>query len=84
MYNIISFLNIAFWVYEMMLLARILLSWFPHNPHNSVVRFLYETTDPYLNIFRRIIPPLGMIDISPIVAFLVLRMIQNLIFGLVR
>ncbi|AQS58333.1 YggT family protein [Desulforamulus ferrireducens] len=84
MYNLISFLNVAFWVYEMMLLARILLSWFPHNPYNPVVRFLYETTDPYLNIFRRVIPPLGMVDISPIVAFLVLRMIQNLIFSLVR
>ncbi|WP_459911124.1 YggT family protein [Desulfotomaculum defluvii] len=84
MYSLLSFLEVAFWVYEMMLLARILLSWFPHNPHNSIIRFLYETTDPYLNIFRRVIPPLGMIDISPIVAFLVLRMIQSFIFNLVR
>lgn len=84
MNNIIAFLNVAFWVYEMMLLARILMSWFPHNPHNPIARFLYETTDPYLNIFRRFIPPLGMIDISPIVAFLVLRMIQSFIFNLVR
>ncbi|MEW6697173.1 MAG: YggT family protein [Bacillota bacterium] len=84
MNNIIAFLNVAFWVYEMMLLARILMSWIPHNPHNPIARFLYETTDPYLNIFRRFIPPLGMIDISPIVAFLVLRLIQSFIFDLVR
>ncbi|CCO08764.1 YggT family protein [Desulforamulus hydrothermalis] len=84
MNNITSFLHVAFWVYEMMLLIRILLSWIPHNPYNPITRFLYETTDPYLNIFRRFIPPIGMIDISPIIAFLVLRMIQQFIFGLVR
>ncbi|GAB6158919.1 hypothetical protein JCM39194_21190 [Desulfotomaculum varum] len=84
MNNITSFLHVAFWVYEMMLLIRILLSWIPHNPYNPIARFLYETTDPYLNIFRRFIPPIGMIDISPIIAFLVLRMIQQFIFGLVR
>ncbi|MCL5781347.1 hypothetical protein P378_07615 [Desulforamulus profundi] len=84
MNNVVAFLNVAFWVYEMMLLARILMSWFPHNPYNPIARFLYETTDPYLNIFRRFIPPLGMIDISPIVAFLVLRMIQQFVFSLVR
>ncbi|MEG6522200.1 YggT family protein [Desulfotomaculum sp. 1211_IL3151] len=84
MYTLLSFIEVAFWVYEMMLLARILLSWFPHSPHNPIIRFLYETTDPYLNIFRRVIPPLGMVDISPIVAFLVLRMIQSFIFNMVR
>lgn len=84
MYSLLSFIEVAFWVYEMMLLARILLSWFPHSPRNPIIRFLYETTDPYLNIFRRVIPPLGMVDISPIVAFLVLRMIQTFIFNLVR
>ncbi|ABO49253.1 protein of unknown function YGGT [Desulforamulus reducens MI-1] len=84
MNSLFSFLDVAFWVYEMMLLIRILMSWFPHNPYNPIVRFLYETTDPYLNIFRRIIPPLGMVDISPIAAFLVLRMIQSFVFNLVR
>lgn len=59
------------------------MSWFPINPYNPIARFLYETTDPYLNIFRRIIPPIGMVDISPIAAFLVLRMIQSFVFGLV-
>ncbi|AEF95126.1 protein of unknown function YGGT [Desulfotomaculum nigrificans CO-1-SRB] len=81
--NLVSFINVAFWVYEMMLFVRILLSWFRPNPYNPVVKFLYETTDPYLNIFRRLIPPIGMVDISPIAALYVLHLIRQLILGLV-
>lgn len=83
MYTLISFINVAFWVYEMMLFVRILMSWFGPNLYNPVIKFLYETTDPYLNIFRRVIPPIGMVDISPIAAIYVLHLIRQLILGLV-
>ncbi|MDO7787962.1 YggT family protein [Desulforamulus aquiferis] len=82
MYTIVSFINVAFWVYQIMLFGRIILSWFRHNPYNPIIRFLYETTDPYLNIFRRIIPPIGAIDISPLAAFWVLDIIRRLIIGM--
>lgn len=75
-----NFINIVFRVYEILIIVRIFLSWIPHNPHNAVFRFIYETTDPYLNLFRRFIPPISMIDISPIVAIFVLHLIQQLVF----
>jgi YggT family protein len=60
----------------------------PYNPAlRTVVDFIHETTDPYLNIFRRVIPPVGgrgfALDLSPIVAIFVLVLAQALIVGLI-
>lgn len=65
-------------IYTVLLIIRILLSWFPNvdwmSPPFSVVS---QLTDPYLNIFRSIIPPLGGIDFSPILAFLLLQFVAQ-------
>ena len=65
-------------IYSILLIVRILLSWFPNvdwfSPPFSV---LSQLTDPYLNLFRSIIPPLGGIDLSPILAFLLLSLLQS-------
>lgn len=67
-------------VYKWILLARILLTWLPSiNWYNQPFRFLADVTDPALEPFRRIIPPIGMIDISPMVLFLALGLVQYLI-----
>lgn len=66
----------AFTIYTYMLIAYILLSWIPAAQDSAVGRFLAAVCEPYLGIFRKFIPPIGMIDISPIVAFLALRFIQ--------
>ncbi|MEH7106843.1 MULTISPECIES: YggT family protein [Bacillaceae] len=60
-------------IYSWALIIYILMSWFPNARDTSVGRFLARICEPYLEPFRKIIPPLGMIDISPIVAFLVLN-----------
>ncbi|GMN63300.1 hypothetical protein TIFTF001_032387 [Ficus carica] len=66
--GIINFLNI----YNTVLIVRLVLTWFPNAPP-SIVSPLSTICDPYLNIFRGIIPPLGgTLDLSPILAFLVL------------
>lgn len=57
-------------LYYFALIARILLSWLPGLQDNKIAEFLYNITEPYLSVFRRFIPPLGMIDLSPIVAFI--------------
>lgn len=64
-----------------MLFARILASWVPQLSQYRFIQFIGYYTDPYLNLFRRIIPPLGMFDLSPIVAFLSLSFAQNLIIN---
>ncbi|KHE73037.1 YggT family protein [Halobacillus sp. BBL2006] len=60
-------------VYSWILIIYILLSWFPGARESSFGEILGRLAEPFLEPFRRIIPPLGMIDISPIVAILVLR-----------
>lgn len=77
----IFFINFLFQVYTLMLFARILASWIPQANEYRVMQFVGYYTDPYLNIFRRFVPPLGMFDLSPIVAFLCLSFIQNLVMN---
>jgi YggT family protein len=63
-------------MYSLMIFARIILSW-GVSPHNRLLHFLIRTTEPVLGPFRRIIPPLGMIDISPIVVLFLLDLLQR-------
>ncbi|MGB3695421.1 MAG: YggT family protein [Spirulinaceae cyanobacterium] len=65
-------------IYSLLLLVRILLTWFQTMEWaNNIAAFLSPITDPYLNIFRSFIPPLGGIDLSPIVAIFVLNFIGS-------
>ena len=59
--------------YSFALIIYILMSWFPNARSSTIGQFFARICEPYLEPFRRIIPPLGMIDISPLVAILVLR-----------
>ena len=65
-------------IYWILLIVRILLSWFQTAEWaGQIISFLAPVTDPYLNIFRSIIPPLGGIDISAILALFLLQFIQG-------
>ncbi len=59
--------------YSYALVAYILMSWFPNARETSIGQFLARISEPYLEPFRRFVPPLGMIDFSPIVAILALQ-----------
>jgi YggT family protein len=73
---LVQFLNI----YLALLLIRVLLSWFPTIDWSSgLFSVLSQITDPYLNLFRSIIPPLGGIDISPMLAFFALQIVVRLL-----
>ena len=66
-------------LYMILLVVRILLTWFQtFNWANQVAAFLSPITDPYLNIFRSFIPPLGGLDFSPIIAIFVLQILSGL------
>jgi YggT family protein len=82
-----SFVYVFLWVYLLLLFAYILTSWIrlPYRPWlNRVQRFLYDVCDPYLRIFRRFLPPLGPLDLSPMVAIFVLLIIQNVLVSLLE
>jgi YggT family protein len=69
-------------IYTLVLLVRVLLSWFPNlDWSNPVLSTVSSITDPYLNAFRGLIPPLGGLDLSAIVAFIVLQLAQSLLEG---
>jgi YggT family protein len=64
-------------IYSWALIIYILLSWFPNARESGFGQLLARICEPYLEQFRRFIPPLGMIDISPIVAIIVLNLAQT-------
>jgi YggT family protein len=68
-------------IYSVVLLIRVLLSWFPNLDwgSNPILNGISSITDPYLNLFRGLIPPLGGIDLSAFVAFLALNLVQSLL-----
>lgn len=73
MVMVLSLLQDLINIFQWALIIYILMSWFPNARDTVVGRFLARICEPYLEPFRRIIPPIGMMDISPIVAFLVLN-----------
>ena len=68
-------------IYSLLIFMRIIFSWGMVSYTNRVMRFLVDTTEPLLGPLRRMIPPLGRMDISPIVAFLILWLFQAAIAG---
>lgn len=66
-------------LYELMIFARIISTWFALSYSHRSVRFLIRSTEPFLGPLRRIIPPVAMFDISPIVAFLILWVLQQVV-----
>ncbi|SEB17457.1 YggT family protein [Thalassobacillus cyri] len=73
MQQLFVILTNAIQIYSWALIIYIFMSWFPGARESSIGQFLAKICEPFLEPFRRIIPPLGMIDISPIVAILVLN-----------
>ncbi|MGB3508959.1 MAG: YggT family protein [Microcoleaceae cyanobacterium] len=72
-------------IYLVLMFIRILLSWFPNvNWYDPPFSVLSQLTDPYLNLFRSLIPPLGGIDFSPIIAIFALQFLSQLLIGLLQ
>ena len=90
--QIADFLSALLWVYILIIFAYILTQLIfsfggrvPYSKWSSaVLGFLRDVCEPYLGLFRRFIPPIGPVDISPIVAILVLQIVGQIIVGLIR
>lgn len=78
-------INLLFITYTIMLFIRILSSWFPKFSNYKIFQFIYHYTEPYLKIFRKIIPPIGgVLDLSPILAFFALKLLQSFLLSIFR
>lgn len=82
MFIVATIIHWLFVTYTLMLFIRVLSSWIPEFQRTTFIRFISFYTDPYLNLFRRIIPTLGIIDISPIIAFFALQILERIILGI--
>jgi YggT family protein len=90
--TIADYVEAVFIVYFILIFIRILLTWVPRIPYNrtlrAVVGFIEEVTDPYLNLFRRVIPPLGRggfaLDLSPMLAIILLYVVGSIVVGVIR
>ena len=79
-------------VYLVLIFIRIIMSWIPRIPYNrflaGFLKFVSDVTDPYLNLFRRFLPPVrlgpGALDLSPIVATFVLLIVSGIVVSLIR
>jgi YggT family protein len=79
-------------VYSILIFVRILLSWIPRVPYNrflaAAIAFVTDVVDPYLNLFRRFLPPIrigpGALDLSPIVGLIVLQIVGGIVANLIR
>ncbi len=78
-----SLLMMVFWalqIYQLILLARVLMTWIPNLDYNNpIARFLYQATEPVLAPIRRALPPMGGIDLSPLVVFLGISVLMQIL-----
>lgn len=71
-----SIIERLFSIYQILIIVYILMSWVPQIKQSPVGQIIGRMVEPFLSIFRRFIPPIGMFDVSPIVAIIALRFVQ--------
>jgi YggT family protein len=90
--DVADYVGTLFLIYTILIFIRVLMSWFTRIPYNrvlnAVLEFVRETTDPYLNMFRRFVPMVrigpGALDLSPIVAIIVLSIVGRIVVSLIQ
>jgi YggT family protein len=90
--DVADYVNTLVLVYLVLIFIRILMSWIPRMPYNrylaAFLKFVSDVTDPYLNLFRRILPPVrmgpGALDLSPIVATFVLIIVGTIVVNIIE
>jgi YggT family protein len=89
--DVADYVDALFLVYIILIFVNVLSSWIPRMPYNRVLRgvldFVHQTTDPYLNLFRRVLPPIGgggfALDLSPIIGIIVLFIVRSVVVSLI-
>ena len=84
MVSIVNLVALLFNLWSFAVLARVFLSWTNISPYHPVVRTLDVFTEPILAPLRRVIPPIGNVDISPIVALLLIQLLANVVVTALR
>ena len=75
-------IDFVFWLLNVAILLRVLFSWINPDPYNPFVRIVYQISEPILSPLRRHIPPFGGLDITPIVAVVILELVRSILLTL--
>jgi len=81
---LIPAIELIFRLLSFAILARVVLSWFNLSPYHPVMNLLNRLTDPILEPLRRVIPPIGMIDMTPILALIILQVVERIVLVALR
>lgn len=89
--DVAGYVDALFLVYIILIFVKVLSSWIPRMPYNPALRavldFVEQTTGPYLNLFRRVLPPVGgggfALDLSPIIGIILLFILRGIVVGLI-
>jgi len=79
---VLTFVSILFEILNIAIIARVLISWVNLPPDHPIVEFLFSVTEPILGPIRRILPQIGMFDLSPIVAIILIELARSLLISL--
>ncbi|MDR5695610.1 MAG: YggT family protein [Armatimonadota bacterium] len=83
--ELVDFVNFVFRVLFLLILLRVIMSWIPGlNPSHPVVSAVFRVTSPILDPIRRVLPPVAGLDLSPLVALLLLELVRNALIGLIH
>jgi len=79
---VLQIISLLLQLFELALLARIILSWFPNvDRSNPIIQFLFDVTEPVLKPIRDMLPPGGMFDFSPLIVFLIIQVLTTVLRG---
>lgn len=79
---LITVINIVYWIFWLLILARVILSFVRISPYqNELVGIVYQVTEPVLEPIRRILPPMSGLDFSPLIALLLLDVLRRILFS---
>lgn len=73
----LTLIDVLFSLFSLLIILRSFLSFIRPDPYHPAIQFIIQMTDPILEPLRRVIPPIGMLDITPVVALILLQVIQQ-------
>ena len=82
--SLVYVVDVFFTLLSLAILARVLLSWVRVSPYHPAVDFVYRITEPILAPLRGVLPSVGMVDISPVIAIILLQIIQQVLVAIIR
>ena len=79
LFSVISLLAMLLWTYFILIIVMVILSWFGQKLRHPIIPLVYQLTEPVLRPFRKVIPPISGIDLSPLLALIIIRFLLLLI-----